>query len=159
MSNGSPLRTSTNPPMTLGATLSAWGVPDAAHSPSMALRTTSLVENGRPRISFAANAPAALLAPELPSPLASGICLCNHKRSPCALPARRSRSIAARLATFFKGSRDKRPPSPVISTISTPVVSTSSTSRTSPGLLSAKPSTSKPGPILAMVAGANTRSR
>ena len=46
-----------------------------------------------------------LLAPELPSPPRSGICLCNHKRSPFALPARRSTSDAARLATFFIASR------------------------------------------------------
>ena len=65
--------------------MSACGVPDAAHSPSIALNTTSRGDNGRPSISFAATAPAALLAPELPSPLASGICLCNHKRSPFAL--------------------------------------------------------------------------
>ena len=152
-------RTSTNPPITLGATLSAWGVPDAAHSPSIALKTTSRSDNGRPSISLAATAPAALLAPELPSPLASGICLCSHKRSPCSLPARRSTSAAARPATFLVGSRLSVPPSPVTSTISTPGVSESSASSTSPGLLSARPNTSKPGPILATVAGANTRIR
>ena len=70
------------PPMTLGATLSACGVPDAARSPSIALETTSRCDSGRPSSSLTATAPAALLAPELPRPLASGICLCNHKRTP-----------------------------------------------------------------------------
>ena len=70
------------PPITLGATLSACGVPDAARSPSIALETTSRCDSGLPSNSFTATAPAALLAPELPSPLASGICLCNHRRTP-----------------------------------------------------------------------------
>ena len=88
------------PPITLGATLSACGVPDAARSPSIALSTTSRCESGRPSSSFAATAPAALLAPELPSPLASGICLCNHKCRPRAAAPRSTarRNVARRAA-------------------------------------------------------------
>ena len=42
------------PPITLGATLSACGVPDAARSPSIALDTTSRSDSGRPSSSFTA---------------------------------------------------------------------------------------------------------
>ena len=53
--------------MTLGATLSACGVPEAARSPSMALATTSRWTSGRPSSSLAAQAPAALLHPLKPT--------------------------------------------------------------------------------------------
>ena len=48
MSNGLVSRTSVKPPRSAGATLSAWALPQAKRSPSIAKGINSLVENGLP---------------------------------------------------------------------------------------------------------------
>ncbi len=61
------------PPISEGATLSAWKEPSASSSAKVAHRSTSFSEAGLPKYSFIAKAPTTALAALLPRPVPTGM--------------------------------------------------------------------------------------
>ena len=89
--------------------------------PPSRTRSSTSSGAGRPSSSLTATTAATALAPLLPMPLASGMPFVNRQAD---APARRrvasSSACTAAPAVLRAGSRDSRPPSPSMATISTP---------------------------------------
>ena len=153
-SSGSTVRIRINPPSREGATLSAC-LPETAASASMQGCSSSGFRSGEPRTRFTANAAAAALAAELPSPDPMGSPFSSTSSTPISMPAFFSVSVAAMPAVLDAASRESFPSSPVIFLIVTPLPGVRRAVTLSPGSKRARPRMSKPRPRLATVAGAN----
>ena len=96
---------------------------------------------------------ATALAALPPRPLDSGSPFAIVSSTPPFSPAARSSACAATPALFLDASRGNRPASPVMSAMRTPPAARRAVT-SSPGVSSAKPSTSNPHATLETVAGA-----
>ncbi len=146
-----------NPPRTQGATLSAWNPPDVTSSALAAHRTTSVGVSFSPQRIWARYAPPAADAPEEPIPLQGLMPFLILSSIPKSAPHLRRTSAAAIPTEFFSGSVGMlSEPGPLTSDMTMPD-SILLPSIVSKGSFRANPNTSKPAPMLEVVAGAATR--
>src|SRR5262245_4657406 len=143
--------TSTQPPYSEGATLSAWRPATTASARSAAPRISSLAREPASAAS-AASAPATAEAALPPIPPARGRPFSTRSASPPGAPSRRSTAPAAIAAVLRSGSVGMR--GSEIETTTTPRPSTRRAATRSPLPVNASPRQSKPGPRFEVEPGA-----